>query len=307
MHVAACIVGYRNSEDVIRCVQALDRSTHRDLSVVVCENGGEEAARALEAVLPPAIADGGAVRVLAADNPGYAGGFNRCVEASPAADLWWLVNPDAEPEPDALAIMLERFARGDCDAVGATLCRPDGSVQGHGGRFRAFLARAESIGHGDPLSLSPDAAAVERDMNYILGASMLVGRRYMDVVGPMRDDYFLYAEEIEWCLRGLARGMRLGFAPGALIRHDQGSTTGSGESVARRPWLPVYLDERNKLHVVRDTAAARWPVAVVMALPLIALRYTRRGAWEQTRNALAGWWAGVRNERGKPARLLRQR
>lgn len=306
MHVAACIVGYRNLDDVVRCVAALGRSTHRDLSVVICENGGEAARDELAAVLPATIGTGGAVLVLAADNPGYAGGFNRCVAASPDADLWWLINPDCEPEPEALAAMLARLGEGDCDAVGATLYHGDGKVQGHGGRFRPLLARAESIGHGDPVSCSPAPGTVEREMNYILGASMLAGRRYMEVVGPMRDDYFLYAEEVEWCLRGLKRGMRLGFAPGARIRHDQGSTTGSAESIAHRPWLPVYLDERNKLHVVRDTAPLCWPVAVLMTLPLIALRYSRRGAWAQTGHALAGWWAGVRNERGKPARMVRQ-
>lgn len=308
MHVAACIVGFRNADDIVQCVAALDRSTHRPFRVVICENGGETAYRALLAALPTRLSDGGVVEILSApDNPGYAGGFNRCVEASADAEAWWLVNPDCVPDPGALAAMLARLAIGDCDAVGGTILLPDGTVQGHGGHFRPLLARAESIGHGTSGASSPDPASVEDTMNYILGACILANKRFWTVTGPMRDDYFLYAEEIEWCVRARARGLRLGFAPDALIRHDQGSTTGSGETVARRPWLPVYLDERNKLHVVRDTWPLCLPVAAVMALPLIALRYARRGAWSQTRDALAGWWAGLRNERGKPARLAAPR
>ena len=137
-------------------------------------------------------------------------------------------------------------------------------------------------------------------MNYVLGASMLATRRFMDIVGPMREDYFLYAEEIEWCLRGIALGQKLGFAPGARVNHSQGSTTGSGNTIASRPWLPIYLDERNRLHVVRDTMKLRLPVAALMALLLIALRYLRRGAWRQAGYALSGWWAGLCNRRGKP-------
>jgi len=137
-------------------------------------------------------------------------------------------------------------------------------------------------------------------MNYILGASMLVSRYFLEVVGPMREDYFLYAEEVEWSLRAKCRGMRLGFAPGARIWHRQGSTTGSARDILSRPWLPVYLDERNRLHVVRDTTRALLPLAVLTTIPLILLRYARRGAWAQTGYAFAGWWAGVRNRRGMP-------
>ena len=49
-------------------------------------------------------------------------------------------------------------------------------------------------------------------MNYILGASILAGRRFLEVAGPMREDYFLYAEEVEWGLprqgAGTASGVR---------------------------------------------------------------------------------------------------
>jgi N-acetylglucosaminyl-diphospho-decaprenol L-rhamnosyltransferase len=301
MHVVACIVGFRNAADVVETVAALDRSTHPSLSIVICENGGDLAFAALEQAIADRTTHGRAVtRVSAPDNPGYAAGFNRCVRAAPDADAWWLVNPDAQPNPDALSVMLARLQMGDCGLVGGTLYLPDGRVQGHGGRFHGWLARSESIGHGSPAIDMPDDRAVETKMNYVLGASMLVSRRFMEVVGPMREDYFLYAEEIEWCLRGIALGQKLGFAKGARVDHAQGSTTGSGNAIAFRPWLPVYLDERNRLHVVRDTMRARLPVAALMALVFIGLRYARRGAWRQVGFALAGWWAGVCNRRGKP-------
>lgn len=304
MHVTACIVGFRNVGDVTNCVAALGRSAHRDLSVIICENGGPEAYAALTAALPATLPGGGAVRCIqASGNLGYAGGFNTCLAAATEADAWWLVNPDAEPEPDALPLMIERLARGDADAVGGTILLGDGRVQGYGGRFRPWLARAESIGHGEAYDPGIDARAVEARMNYILGASMLIGRRFIDLTGRMREDYFLYAEEVEWCMRGLAQGARLGFAPGAIVHHRQGSTTGSADSIARRPWLPIYLDERNKLNVVRDTEPAMLPVAALSAAVLIALRYARRGAWRQVRYALAGWWAGLNGRRGVPAAL----
>ncbi len=42
---------------------------------------------------------------------------------------------------------------------------------------------------------------------------------FVEVNGLMREDYFLYAEEVEWCLRAKRRGLRLGLAPAARILH----------------------------------------------------------------------------------------
>lgn len=305
LHVVVCIVGYRNADDIHRCVAALARSTHQAFEILVCENGGADAETALAELLPPRLPGGQAVAVIGApDNPGYAGGVNRCLAARPDAGAWWVLNPDSAPEPDAMAHLQARIAAGSADAVGGTIYLPDGRVQGHGGRWRPWLARAESIGHGSPATLPVDAEAVEAQMNYILGASLMLGRRFLERAGPMREDYFLYGEEVEWCLRARARGLRLGFEPAARIRHDQGTTTGSGDAVTRRPRIPIYLDERNKMLIVRDTLPARLPVAATAALVLTALRFARRGAWVQWRHALAGWLAGLRAERGKPGWLL---
>jgi GT2 family glycosyltransferase len=132
---------------------------------------------------------------------------------------------------------------------------------------------------------------------------MLVGRRFVDRIGPMREDYFLYCEEVEWSLRGLKRGMRLGFAPAARVLHRQGTTTGAGAAIRERKKLPIYLDERNKMLLTRDLFPARLPVAAGAAMMLILLRFGRKRAWRQLGYAIQGWAAGLLNRRGVPAWL----
>jgi GT2 family glycosyltransferase len=301
MHVAVAIVGFRNVDDIKRCLQALEQSAHADFEVIICENGGAGAYADLCAALPPRLAGGQPVRAVAAPgNIGFAGGVNRCLLETPDADAWWVLNPDTAPDSEALQSMVDRLAAGDCEAVGCTVYLHGGRVQSHGGRWRGWLARPESIGHGSPLDAGVDAPRIERQQSYLNGASMLVGRRFVDTVGLMREEYFLYCEEVEWCLRGLERGMRLGFAQQGLVLHDQGSTTGAGEDPVRRPRLPVYLSERNKLLVTRDRFPLRLPVAALAALALLCVRYGRRGAFRQLGYALAGWGAGILDERGPP-------
>jgi GT2 family glycosyltransferase len=300
--VAVAIVGFRNPDDIRRCLSALGDVTHADFEVIICENGGEAAYAALLAGLPSVLPGGQPVRIIRAPgNLGFAGGVNVCLAQSPGADAWWILNPDTQPEPHALTAMVERLAAGDCDAVGCLLYLPDDQIQCLGGRWRPWFARAESLGKGQGLAVPVDPMDVERRQNYLNGASMLVGRRFLETVGPMREDYFLYCEEVEWCLRGRAKGLRLGFAPGARVLHAQGTTTGAGRALHSQPRLPIYLGERNKMLLTRDLFAGRLGVAALASLALLALRYARRGAWRQFGYGVAGWWAGLRGRRGPPA------
>ena len=302
--VAVCIVSFRDPPLIADCLATLAQSTFTDFEVVICENGGADSRQQLAATLPGRLPDGQPIALLGnTANLGYAGGVNACLAARPDADFWWVLNPDTRADPDALQALVERLQRGDCEAAGGVLYHPDGRVQAYGGHWNSWCARAESIGFGAPVTAPVDPQFVESRMNYLLGACMLIGRSFVAGAGLMRDDYFLYAEEIEWCLRARAKGMRLGFAPGARICHGQGGTTGSAASVQVRPRLPIYLDERNKLHVIRDTAPSRLPVAAPIAFVLAWARFGRRGAMRQWRDAMAGWWAGVCNRRGVPTWL----
>jgi GT2 family glycosyltransferase len=299
MKVAVCIVSFRNPHDVAACLAKLAQSAYADFEVVVCENGGPHAYETLLTLLPGHLPGGQRVSaVWTPDNPGYAAGVNRCIEASRGADAWWVLNPDALPDPDALDRMRRWMHASSCDAVGCTLVDCAGLVESRGGRWRRWLARAESIDHGKPLSGQSGRAP---RVDYLSGASMLVSRKFVDTAGPMREDYFLYAEEVEWCLRARRLGLGVTVAVEAVVAHLQGTTTGSVRDIRQRPKIPVFLDERNKLLVTRDCFPACLPIAAAASLVLVFLRFARRGAWMQLGFGLQGWWAGVVNHRGKPA------
>ena len=282
-HVTVCIVTFHNRDEAVRCIEALGRSTYPAFDVVICENGGRASWEALRAALPERLPGGQAIECLCAPhNLGYAGGVNLAMRSRPESDAWWIVNPDTRPEPEALGAMVDRLARGDCHMVGSVLHDEDGWVQAYGGHWRFWLGRPVSLGMGAHVGEAVDGAAVEARMNYVLGASMLIDRYFLRRVGMMRDDYFLYCEEVEWGLRARKLGLRLGFAPDARVLHDQGGTTGSADALHQRPRLPI---------------------AALATLLLLTLRYAARGAWKQWGYALAGWWAGIRGERGMPAIL----
>lgn len=315
--VSIILIGFKNPDDILTCLQALAASTYRNFSLVISENGPGDAFGTLCAALAQSglardgkphadgswraklFSDERALEIIASpDNPGYAGGINRCLERVGEADAIWILNPDTEPQPQALEALVRHAAAGGYGIVGGRLVNPvSGRVQLYGGRWRRLMARGFNIGLGAPATATPDIAAVEAQMDYVNGACMLVTRAFLTAIGPMRDDYFLYCEEVDWCLR---RGQfRLGYAHDCLIFHAHGSTIGSSTSRQGRSRLSVYLDERNKLLLTRRLFPKLFPFTAVIALVLNA-QYLQHRAWKNFFVALEGWWAGLRGETGKP-------
>ncbi|MBK5264759.1 MAG: glycosyltransferase family 2 protein, partial [Alphaproteobacteria bacterium] len=133
MHVAIVIVGFRNLADIQHCLTAIGQSTYADFEVMICENGGDQAFATLTEALPRTLDAGQPIRVVKAPgNVGYAGGVNIGMEETPHADAWWVLNPDTLPDPGALAALVARLARGDCQAVGGTQYFSNGRVQSDG-------------------------------------------------------------------------------------------------------------------------------------------------------------------------------
>jgi GT2 family glycosyltransferase len=300
VHVSLAIVGFRNPNDILECLGALELSTHKDFDVVICENGGAAAYAELASRVPSSLAGGQSVVVIQAQrNLGYAGGVNVCIEAKPKSDAWWVLNPDTLPEPDAMAKLVDRLEAGDCDAAGSTVMLTDKVVQSFGGRWEAWLGRAVSIGYGAALP-PPDTGKIESVQNYLNGASMMIGRRFLKAAGLMREDYFLYCEEVAWCLHALRTGMRLGFARDAVVLHHAGTSMNNFKELPGRGRLPVYLRERNRVLLTKDYFPKYVIPVTILGVPLLLYRYGRTRSWDHCIYGLKGLWAGVIGERGVP-------
>ena len=306
LHVAVAICAFNNFDDVIRCIESLAKLDYADFEVCICENGSEVSFARLKAALPATLPGGQSVDVVwGRVNSGFAGGVNVCLRHTPDADAWWVLNPDTQPESGALRAMVETMGRGGYDGVGCKIFLEDGQIQSYGGHWSKAWARAESMGHGARREDPVDAAAIMERQNYLNGSSMLISRRLVETVGPMREDYFLYCEEVEWCLRAREQGLRLGYAPGAEVLHHTGTTTGAVSDFRRRSRLSVYLMARNAILLTRDLTPSWTPVAVLAHSVQVVVRYARRGAWRQVAYGLQGVLAGLLNQRGAPRWLPR--
>jgi GT2 family glycosyltransferase len=174
----------------------------------------------------------------------------------------WLLNADTVVTPAALSALVSHCEEdrriGMC---GSTLVynRDRTTVQAHGGaRLSPWRAEGMQLGHGSVVSTPVDRDAIEAQMDYVAGASMLVSASFVRSIGLMEERYFLYFEELDWAVRAQGQ-FRLGFAPDSIVYHKEGGSIGTSATAGHSPFSLYYLS-RNSLRFYRSYYPARLPV-----------------------------------------------
>lgn len=164
-----------------------------------------------------------------AHNYGYAGGNNRGLSLTSklGCDYVWVLNNDTVITKSSLSEMLFIMENNpQVGFVGSVLVYDDhpGIIQAcGGGKLYPLLGKAKLYMKNQPLS-SADNAKIEQ-LDYLMGASLLVRRTVMEQVGLMDETYFMYSEEADWQLRARHQGWQLGLATRSIVRHGDSKST----------------------------------------------------------------------------------
>lgn len=190
-------------------------------------------------------------------NLGFAGGNNVALRHLLQQGGWgyiWLLNNDTVVAPDALCALVRRMEEspqaGLCGSLLPYFDRPETIWAQGGGTFNLWLARSACIGNGLPLEQGLARDEVERRMKYVAGASILVTRAFLEEIGLMCEDYFLYFEEPDWAFRGKHR-FSLAYAPESLVYHKVGMSTTKGTEPGTDIDRPADYIFRNSLKFTR--------------------------------------------------------
>jgi hypothetical protein len=231
------------------------------------------------------LADPGAAMLTVIDgggNLGFAAGNNlglRHLLRDPALDYFWLLNNDTVIETGAANALVVRMDAthkvGMCGTVVRYYHRPNEIQALNGSKFSALSGTSQGIGRGKPISMPFDPAKVARETDFVLGASLGVSRRFIEVVGLMEESYFLYFEEIDWAYRNNDR-FKIAFAHGAIVYHKEGHSIGSSAIKGQRSPTAEYYLMRSRLAFVKRRQPLLLPVHWLMSVLMIVRRLTRR-------------------------------
>ena len=311
----ACLIVHYGEARVTRdCLASLLAADDPPGLLVVCNSSGQEAqtlAQALRQDHPGKVVLSGPqeplqgqedVRVLATgSNRGFAAACNlgiKALESWPGLEWIWILNNDtlvAPQAPERLRDCLEQHPRA---VVGTAVVRHDDPQRlelALGCRFRPATSTITPVLPGGLLAETAGRPGPEVD--YVYGASFALPLRLAQEIGGLNEEFFLFYEELDFCLRARRAGYALRWCPGAVVRHGTGrKPSGQKENRESRAF--------RHFHETLSTFLFLWrhhPWALATALPIrtmakLILLPLRGEAW-----LLASYFSGIRAFLGRVA------
>ncbi len=186
-------------------------------------------------------------------NRGFAAGNNLALRQTDT-DFVVLVNPDVIVDADWLHHLISPMQADETIGItGSKLFYPGRTLIQHAG---GYITSPQALpGHYGLREADSGQHDVPRDVDYVIGASLAVRREVIEQIGLMDEDFFLYYEECDYCLRARRAGFRVVYVPEATAVHIE-SVTVTRNNIA---YFQTYHTSRWRY------LFKHWPIAIILA------------------------------------------
>lgn len=246
MNLSIILVNYKSAALIIDCVNSIYAQRHSlNFEILVIDNSPEtNDSKTIAAAFPE-------IRIASMDyNAGFARANNKGINLS-TGEVVLLLNSDTIIEDNAIDRCYNMLSSSHYVASGVQLLNPDGSPQISGNYFMKgslnnllplpylggfFKTIANFLKVKKPNV--PDATGTV-EVDWINGAFLMVKREVISKAGLLDEDFFLYAEEAEWCYRISKYGKLCIFGDLKII-HLQGETANETFASSTKGYQNLY-------------------------------------------------------------------
>ncbi|MDF1688934.1 MAG: glycosyltransferase family 2 protein [Cycloclasticus sp.] len=261
--VLIVIVNYKTAGLTIECLHSLllERESV-EFKVTVIDNDSQDGS--YDTLLSAVDAQGWAqwVTVVQAEvNGGFSYGNNLAIRNFLAREFppeyIYLLNPDTVVRKGAISSLVSFLdSHSAAGMVGSRLEDLDGAPQGSSFRFHTWLTELDrgfrwgfisKILNLQDANQAPNRAT---KTDWVAGASMLIRTDVFRQVGLLDESYFMYYEEMDFCLQAARCGWECWYEPNSRVVHYVGQSSGVTDTSVKAKRRPAYwFDSRRRFFV----------------------------------------------------------
>jgi N-acetylglucosaminyl-diphospho-decaprenol L-rhamnosyltransferase len=248
--LAIIVISTNESEWLPPCLESIEEHAGgADIDVVVVDNESTDGTRELvERRFPKA-------RVVRCTNHGFGHANNRGLDTVTAPFVLFL-NPDTEIQAGTFGQLLDELTeRPQVGLVGVRHVTGDGELFPTIRRFptlsrmfgealasERFPVRADWLGERE---LDDAAYDREQEIDWTTGAYLLARKSVLDSVGAFDERFFLFAEEVDLCLRIKRAGWQIRHLPSMTIVHHADKAGWNPRMTAQGAYARKQYFEKN--------------------------------------------------------------
>ena len=268
MTVSVILVNFNDRDRLSACLRSL-RGQEPVPEIIVVDNASDDGSLDLLAAEFPEVR-----RLALAENGGFGKANNAGVLAA-TGELLLFLNTDTVVPPGAVNALAGRLSSApDAAAAGPALARPSGRFQVSFGRSVGLFGQSLQKFLLNPLHerTLPRSRKV-RSVGWLSAACLLCRRSAFEAAGGFDEEFFLYFEDIDLCVRMRNAGGRLLFDPSVKVVHEGGATTAPRAEASR------FEYRRSQLLFYRKHRPPRSAGILLALLQAEIRRLERRGAF----------------------------
>ena len=261
------IVNYRTPSLTINCLHSLVSEVQLlpGMQVVIVDNdsGDRSVEQIKNAIKTEGWSDWASV-LPAQHNGGYAFGNNLAIrsalKSSNPPSYFLLLNPDTFVRPQSLKLLVDFMNQHpEVGIAGSRLEDSDGTPQCSAFRFHTLLSELDSalrLGIVSKLLanwvVAPQVSSNPCPTDWVAGASMIVRRNVFETVGLMDEEYFLYYEEVDFCLQANKSGWSCWYVPASRVVHLVGQSSGVTNTKTPPQRRPQYWFNSRRRYFLKN-------------------------------------------------------
>jgi GT2 family glycosyltransferase len=255
MKVLAVVLNYRTPDLAVQCLESLQREVEKvgSMHVVVTDNDSGDGSVEIIGNTIKANQWGWCTLIPLQENGGYCFGNNAGIRpylySDDPPEYVLLVNPDAYVHDNAVRALLGFMdSHPHVGIAGARVEDPTGQQSHSAFRFPSpttELIEGFNLGMLDRLAKKRvpryellDEGPVQVD--WVTGAAMMIRKEVFDDIGLLDEGYFLYFDEVDFCLRARRAGWLAYYVPESAVVHLEGVATGLENQRKGQPRFPDY-------------------------------------------------------------------
>jgi hypothetical protein len=215
--VSVVISTYKTREVTLKALAALFATAPLPAQVILIDNCSNDGSVEVYKQAYPQVE-----YVVNEKDLGFAGSNNRAIRDFTTQPYIWLLNSDTETGQHSLEQLYQYMeVHPNVGAVGPQLIYPNGTLQSTGGYFPSplnvflylfpiskFLPKSvkKKI---KQIALFPQPIPEEGlELDYVTAAAVLLRKKALDEAGLLAEDFYMYFEETDLCLRLKKRGWK---------------------------------------------------------------------------------------------------
>lgn len=231
VYISFIIVNWNTKDILSKCLKSIyDNKPSYSMEIILVDNASTDGSADLVRATFPEV-----IIIQNDSNLGFAKANNIGIRKSKGRYVC-LINSDVLILENCMNLMIEFIDKNPTVGIlSPKLLQPDFSLNSNCRKFPTLWNNlTAALGLHILFSKSSFFSTVEmsyfnhdeiRDIEVIAGSFWLVRRKAIDQVGLLDEDFFIYAEDMDWCRRFWSAGWRVVFFPQANAIHYHGSSS----------------------------------------------------------------------------------